>query len=207
MIGFFNYTTWLTYLSLLSATFGIFSCINGDTDVAIYCLLLSGFLDTFDGKVARSKKNRSEREKSFGVQIDSLTDLVCFGVLPVCVGLSIGLSNTFWYFAFGAYVLAGMIRLAFFNVLEEERKFITFEQSKGYIGLPITTASLIFPITYLLKHVFPHKYVIIYGICMIITSCLFITKMKIKKPGVYALSLILVLGATALVLIIINARR
>lgn len=207
MIGFFNYTTWLTYLSLLSATFGIFSCVNGDTDVAIYCLLLSGFLDTFDGKVARSKKNRSEREKSFGVQIDSLTDLVCFGVLPVCVGLSIGLSNTFWYFAFGAYVLAGMIRLAFFNVLEEERKFITFEQSKGYIGLPITTASLIFPIVYLLKYVFPHKYVVIYGICLIITSCLFITKMKIKKPGVYALSLILVLGTTALVLIIINARR
>lgn len=78
---FYNYTVWMTYASLVSGGIGIYFSLSGHPLIAIICLLLSGFLDMFDGKIARTKKNRTEIEKQFGIQIDSLTDLVCFAVL------------------------------------------------------------------------------------------------------------------------------
>ena len=91
MIGFYDYTVILTYLSLLSGTTGIMLCLNGvgHPYLGMFFLLFSGLCDTFDGKVARSKKNRTEQMKKFGIQIDSLSDLVAFGVLPACIGISL----------------------------------------------------------------------------------------------------------------------
>lgn len=66
MIGFYDYTVILTYLSLLSGTTGIMLCLNGvgHPYLGMFFLLFSGLCDTFDGKVARSKKNRTEQMKS-----------------------------------------------------------------------------------------------------------------------------------------------
>ena len=76
LIGFYDYTVILTYLSLISAVGGIALVTSGHPILATFCLLFSGLCDMFDGKVARSKKNRTAEEKSFGIQIDSLTDVV-----------------------------------------------------------------------------------------------------------------------------------
>ena len=87
MIGFYDYTVILTYLSILSGTTGIILCLNGigHPYLGMFFLLFSGLCDTFDGKVARTKKNRTEKMKKFGIQIDSLSDLIAFGVLPACI--------------------------------------------------------------------------------------------------------------------------
>ena len=83
MTGVYDYTVILTYLSLISANIGIFVALcDSKIYVAALCLMLSGLFDAFDGKVARTKKNRTDYEKKFGIQIDSLTDIVAFGVLP-----------------------------------------------------------------------------------------------------------------------------
>ena len=93
--------------------------------------MFSGLCDAFDGKVARTKKNRSDVEKNFGIQIDSLTDVVAFGVLPACIGYAMLRKFPFMerfplisvFFAIMLiYMLAAMIRLAYFNVMEEERQ-------------------------------------------------------------------------------------
>ena len=83
MIGYYNYTVWLTYLSLISAALGIGASLHGigHPYIGIFFLMLSGLCDAFDGRVARRKKDRTEEEKKFGIQIDSLADLVAFGVL------------------------------------------------------------------------------------------------------------------------------
>ena len=88
MIGFYDYTVVLTYLSLVSAGLGIFISLNGDGHpyIGVFFLLFCGLCDAFDGKVARTKKDRTEEECKFGIQIDSLSDLVAFGVLPACIG-------------------------------------------------------------------------------------------------------------------------
>ena len=76
MIGFYNYTVILTYMSLISAITGMTFAHAGVFGAAIFCLALSGFFDMFDGKVARRKKDRTDDEKLFGIQLDSLS--ACF---------------------------------------------------------------------------------------------------------------------------------
>lgn len=145
MIGFYDYTVILTYMSLLSAIGGMTLAMSGHPLIATLCLLFCGLCDMFDGKVARTKKNRTREEKNYGIQIDSLSDIVAFGVLPATI--SIALCRAVWYvFLFAAFfVLAGLIRLAYFNVTEELRQQETDECRKSYTGLPITASALIFP--------------------------------------------------------------
>ena len=90
MIGFYDYTVILTYISLLSGAMGIIVCLHGigHPFLGVFFLMISGLCDTFDGRVARSKKNRTSQEISFGVQIDSLADMVAFGMLPPCIGVA-----------------------------------------------------------------------------------------------------------------------
>ena len=90
MIGFYNYSVILTYISLISSVFGMSQAIHGRFKVAVFCLALSGLCDMFDGKIARSMKNRTEDEKSFGIQIDSLCDVVCFGIFPAMICYLLG---------------------------------------------------------------------------------------------------------------------
>lgn len=75
MIGFYDYTVILTYISLASSILGMISACYARIGWAIFFLGMSGLLDTFDGKVARTKKNRTEDQKRFGIQIDSLCDI------------------------------------------------------------------------------------------------------------------------------------
>ena len=69
MIGFYDYTTILTYLSLLSASCGIVVSLAGPGHpfAACFFLMFCGACDAFDGKVARTKKNRTEDAKGFGI--------------------------------------------------------------------------------------------------------------------------------------------
>ena len=87
-LGFYNYTVWLTYFSLVSGILGIIVLLSGGGHpyLGTFFLLFLGLCDAYDGKVARMKKVRIEEEKAFGIQIDFLADMVAFGVLPACIG-------------------------------------------------------------------------------------------------------------------------
>lgn len=80
MLGVYDYTVVLTYISLMISIGGMMFAVNGHLHLGVMCLAISGLCDMFDGKIARTKKNRTEDEKRFGIQIDSLSDIVCFGV-------------------------------------------------------------------------------------------------------------------------------
>ena len=183
MIGFYDYTVILTYMSLISSVTGIIMALNGRPVWAIFCLMFSGLCDMFDGKVASTKKNRTDDHKNFGIQIDSLCDIVCFGVFPVVIGYSLNIRSIFGYVCMALYVLAGVIRLAYFNVCTEKKQK---KQGVIYIhGLPITSAALIFPILMLVSNIFGFgaKIALIYEIVLAITAILFVIDIKIQKPG------------------------
>ena len=78
MIGVYDYTVLATYLSLAFGVSGILAAMNGSPYSALLCLMVSGLLDAFDGRIARTKKNRTEQEKRFGIQIDSLNDCLLY---------------------------------------------------------------------------------------------------------------------------------
>ena len=122
MIGVYNHSVIVTYLGVALAVSGMVFSFNGYAEYAILCLALAGACDTFDGKIARAMKNRTEDMIIFGVQIDSLCDMVCFGVTPAVIAYNLGL-QTPWGIAIEIiFVICGAIRLAYFNTLEELKK-------------------------------------------------------------------------------------
>lgn len=191
----------------------------------MFFLLFSGLCDTFDGKVARTKKNRTEKMKKFGIQIDSLSDLIAFGVLPACIGIALlrcGLRTQmpfgFTRFIFEKnpmlvqiiltiiavlYVLAAMIRLAYFNVMEEEGENKDEKGEKIYMGLPVTSAALIFPAVLLVHILVRADLTLLYFGVMIVTGLLFICKFHIKKPKGKGIAVLVLLGILEFIILIL----
>ena len=224
MIGVFDYTVVLTYLSLLSAAMGILISLQGSGHpyLGVFFLMFCGLCDAFDGKVARMKKDRTDLEKSFGVQIDSLSDLVAFGMLPACIGaamirvspvlrelgesmkgspwvavLSIGL-----YVISLLFVLAALIRLAYFNVTEEERQKKEGGVRAFYTGLPVTSSALIFPTILLLQYLLPVDITPLYFGAMLLTGIAFLAKFQLKKPGMKGILIMIAIGAVEFALMV-----
>ena len=130
-----------TTANLFSGFFGIVNAINGRFEMAALAILFSGVFDILDGKVARLTKATSR----FGVEYDSLADLVAFGVGP---GLLVYLwalrpfGRLGWLAAF-VFVACGALRLARFNVQ------VGTVSSKHFVGLPIPGAAMMVATTVL----------------------------------------------------------
>ncbi len=181
-IGFYDYTVVLTYMSLISAVLGAIFAHKGLLARAMLCLFLSGFCDAFDGKVARTKKNRTDDEKAFGIQLDSLCDVVSFGMAPAFSLYCMGVSSTVGIVILCAYCVCAVIRLAFFNVQEAKRQQVESGANKYYRGLPVTTSAIIFPVFYLLKPLLPGSvFVACLYVLAALTAFLFILDFKVKK--------------------------
>ena len=180
---------------------------NGHPYIWGFVLLFCGLCDTFDGKVTRAKKNRTDREKAFGVlpasiavglltsdgiQIipfpeDRLVDLYTIGFLVIVI----------------LYVLAALIRLAFFNVLDEEKRDSGDVVPKGYVGLPVTSAALIFPVALLMHYFIPKDLSNLYIALLLVTGFLFLGKFRVQKPGKRMLTVLLIMGAAEFVLLLL----
>ncbi|MEA4814126.1 MAG: CDP-alcohol phosphatidyltransferase family protein [Oscillospiraceae bacterium] len=113
MLGFYNYTVILTYVGMLASFLGIMFAIDGSILQALLCLMISGFCDMFDGRVASTMK-RTRNEKNFGIQIDSLSDLICLGVLPAVIVHTLSPRNIIVSCICGLYLLCALILLLLF---------------------------------------------------------------------------------------------
>lgn len=207
MIGFYDYTVVLTYLSLVCSVFGMTQAIDGRFRTAIVCLALSGLLDMFDGKVARTKKNRTDDQKLFGVQIDSLCDVVCFGVFPAMICYILGVRGILGTVVIAYYCVCSVIRLGFFNVLETNRQREEDGANKYYHGLPITTMAIVLPLVFLLNFYISEwafKWVLLGT--LLIVGTLFIVNFKLRKPSNKLLSLIVFVVGCAVAVILLFSR-
>ena len=206
MIGFYNYTVILTYISLLISAVGIGFAVTGDPFTALFCLLASGICDMFDGKIARTRKKSTEEEKRFGIQLDSLCDIVCFGVLPASVAISMTSTAALcdriavWAVS-GLYVLCALIRLAYFNVTEETRQATEGGRRTHFMGVPVTTAAVIFPLFYALSVLAPAPLAPwLYPAVILITAVAFITPVKVRKSHTVGLAVLGLIGLLEAVL-------
>ena len=184
-LGFYDYTVILTYMSLAFAVTGILLTDSGQFSQAVLCLVACGICDAFDGAVARTKKNRTEDEKSFGIQLDSLVDVVSFGVFPALMSCRMGPGSFVSVIIAVAYSICAVIRLAFFNVQEAKRQQQEAGCRKTYRGLPVTAVSVIYPLVYATRFVLPEAvFGIVLTMIMALTAFLFILDFSVKKPDV-----------------------
>ncbi|HNZ62783.1 MAG TPA: CDP-alcohol phosphatidyltransferase family protein, partial [Bacillota bacterium] len=116
-LGFANRAMPVTFTAVVCGVLGMWLALCGRVDAGMICLMMAGVFDMFDGPIARGKKERVPDEKRFGIELDSLADVINFGFVPPVVLYAFGLSQ--WYFIpiFLLYLLAGITRLAYFNVL------------------------------------------------------------------------------------------
>ncbi|WP_457562091.1 CDP-diacylglycerol--serine O-phosphatidyltransferase [Caminibacter pacificus] len=126
------------FFTALSAFFGVMAIIASSQqkfEKAFIYIVLSLIADGLDGRVARMTNTTSK----FGVEFDSLADLVAFGVAPAMM-LFFAAGHEFGRFGAlvsGLYVVFGAIRLARFNVTTGEL------DPRYFIGLPIPTAAVV----------------------------------------------------------------
>ena len=181
-VGFWNVSVILTYIELCIAVGSICLSADGKLRGAVIGLALCGICDMFDGKIARAI-SRTKDAQVFGIQIDSLCDLVSFGVLPSAIGHGFGITG--WgTVILMLYTLAAVIRLGYFNVTEQKRQEETAENRKFFEGLPVTWAAVIVPLTSLLRLCAAEKMPWIMGIVLGVTGFCFIARIRVKKPQI-----------------------
>lgn len=205
-LGFYDYTVVLTYCGMLSAVIGIFLAMNGSFTASMIALMCAGICDMFDGAVASTKKGRSVQEKTFGIQIDSLSDLISFGVMPgMFVYCMAGMQKAAAVCA-AVFILAALIRLAFFNVLEEERQRQTTGRRESYLGVPVTTIALLLPLLYILRCFgIIGASAVPFEILLVITACGFLAPISLKKPHIVGKIVMIIVGISELAALIIAA--
>lgn len=217
MIGYYNYTVILTYLGLAASLTGILLLFAGSCPlpVAICLLLFAGLCDMFDGRVARTMK-RTSMQENFGVQIDSLSDLICFGVFPACIVYRLGQHRHFLIPVLVFFVICGLVRLAFFNVRNIEQKYNPEANLDNcFVGLPITCSSLLVPLLYACRPYFilygkgPYRnllYAVFLAVTMALCAFAFISPFRIRKPTKKGMLFLVLLGCLILAAVILSYR-
>ena len=202
MIGFYNYTVLLTYLGMLVSLVGLAFARSGHITNALLCLLFAGLCDMFDGKVAATK-TRTDEERHFGIEIDSLSDLISFGILPAVIVVFMVWEDMRMLPIAAFYVLCALIRLAYFNVDEMGRQKETSAPRREYRGLPVTSIALILPLVSCLAGRACENRIWMLMPTMFITAIAFITPFKLKKPGNLGKT-VMGIGGLALFLLLIG---
>ncbi len=130
------FPSFFTLMNLLSGFFAIIQIHEGNLTYGCWLIVLAGFFDLLDGLMARLARATSP----FGVELDSLSDIVSFGVAPGFLLYTFGLNamNTLGTLLASLLAVTGAVRLARYNVLQEDH-----EQKGDFVGLPIPVAALL----------------------------------------------------------------
>lgn len=201
IIGKWNKSVIMTYIGMSFSILGIYFSFNKNILYALSCLIVAGLCDLVDGAIARKCK-RDESEKQFGIELDSLVDVISFIAFPIVIYINMGLNNWYYIPLYMIYSISGICRLAYFNIsLEEDNKDIPV---KYYTGLPVTFAALLIPIFYLFSYLIPNNFHNIYfTLILLIISFLFILNIKIKKPSLKIYPLFFILAIIVLILFLV----
>ncbi|BAB05029.1 CDP-diacylglycerol--serine O-phosphatidyltransferase [Halalkalibacterium halodurans] len=156
-----------TIINLSCGVFAILFTLQGELRVSLLFITIAAVFDRLDGAAARKFDCASD----FGKQLDSLTDIISFGVAPA---LMIYHAILFDFGYAGAlftvfYIACGAIRLARFNITENHNSFI---------GLPITAAGCILTLLYLAVGYWP-DYTFMFAI--LILSFLMVSTIRVRK--------------------------
>jgi archaetidylserine synthase len=134
---------------LSCAVLGIYYAILGNFPVAIIGVLWAVLFDWADGIVARQMMGRTDHHRAFGGQLDSLIDIVSFGVFPAIFLLSYG-KFSLWFLP-GAFLIvaASALRLSYFNIFG-------LVDDKTYMGLALDNNVIILAFVFLFEGFISH---------------------------------------------------
>ena len=162
-------------VGLLCSVLAIYCAIAGMFHAAMIGMIWAVFFDWSDGIIARRMKGRTEEQGLYGAQLDSLIDIVSFGICPATVLLSYGDFSP-WYMP-GAFIIiaASVIRLSYFNV------FGLVDKST-YMGFPLDNNIIILVFTFLFSGLFSQVvFSIVIYILLLLLAALNVSSLKTPK--------------------------
>lgn len=212
-IGYFNLANSVTLLGLVSSVMAIFCASQGVQDekmfkLAIVMFLFAGLCDMFDGKIARGSGARQRREKIYGIQLDSLADVVSFGVVPTLIvyNMGYGKGEYDWIdlIIYLIFIICGATRLAYFNT--QALSDTPDLNMKYFTGLPIPFSCVALPVLVLLTTIIKDFGVTqwLFRIFFLFTGIAYVLRIKIKKFSMKTLLVVCVFEIICIVLLLLS---
>ena len=141
-IGHYNPADLITMAGLVCSVVACFLLAQGHYIVSMVFYILALLADTFDGKVARKLNIQDPHEKSYGIQLDSICDMVSFGVVPAVMAFMLGYNSPFDVIIYAIFVTCGAIRLAHYNT--DAVLSAPGEKHNSFTALPLPHSAMYF---------------------------------------------------------------
>ncbi len=165
----------MTLLGLSSGVLGIYFALVENFPAAVIAMLWAVLFDWYDGPVSRRIPRRSNIIKSVGAKMDSLVDIVSLAICPAIILLSYGEFSPWFFPGALVIVMAGVVRLAYFDIFGVDKD--------GTIaGLSLDITPLVVALVFLLEGVMNHDAfaVLLYTI-IVVLSFLHVAPFKMRK--------------------------
>ena len=199
-IGYYSLANAVTLFGLISSVTACFLAANGNFKLALYMLFLACLCDSFDGKIARATK-RTPQQKYYGVQLDSLCDVISFGLTPCFIAFSFGFNGWLDVLIYGIFIVCGAIRLAYFNTIANEHPS---KAMKTFKGVPIPISTMVITLLFLFTTFLPASVTVwFFRIALFALAVGFILNIKIKKPTLKRGAILLLIEIVLLLILVI----
>jgi len=210
MFRFFDLANAISLAALLAAAACSCLAISRFPAFAVVALMLAGLLDLFDGPVAR-RLPRTDEQRRFGRQIDSLVDVCSFGFAPLVLLFTLGLNQPLDWVLLGLFVCCAVWRLAYFEAVGTETvgmESAGMERTHRYFtGLPTTYVALVLPLVFLTAFAGPTWLVMSLRCATLLLALAMVAPFRVRKPGALAYGMFVLLAVCIAVVLITHGPR
>lgn len=186
----------ITLLGIICSITGMLLCFIGKSGYAAVLLIISGICDGFDGYFAK-KTRKPNQSSEYGVELDSLADIVCAGVFPVVLSMSLGFTKWYSLIIYILFIMCGITRLTYYNVNSSTKNYFN--------GVPITVSAFLIPIVYFVfrNAVDSLPFMIALMSSFVLLSISYVTNIKVKKPTLKQRTVLSIVGIIICLIIVI----
>jgi len=165
----------VTLLGLISGVLGIYFALVGNFPVSIIAMLWAVLFDWYDGPIAQRMPGRSNTLKSIGAKMDSLVDIVSLAICPSIILLSYGDFSAWFFPGALAIVMAGVVRLAYFDTFGVDKN--------GTIaGLSLDITPFVVALVFLLEGILGHSaFSVLLYVTIVVLSFLHVAPFRMHK--------------------------
>jgi len=183
MFSFIHVSNLVTYMSLAFGILAVLESKGNAYALTAFFIGASCLCDLFDGLWA-SRFKRGDNEKKVGAELDSLSDAIVFGAVPVFSLVACGQVGILFYLCSLAYFISCVTRLSYYNVFSQEDR-------EGFLGIPTTIIGILWMPVFLIPSLRN-----LTSVWLIIFAGLMVMPVKIRRPGrTFFISLVCVLLA------------
>ncbi len=180
VIGYYNLANFVTLAGLMFAVLSCFMVASGNLFLTVLFLGLAALCDSMDGRIARANPSATKRSRFYGVQLDSLCDMVSFGVVPCFIAYLMGYNGVLDIILYLLFAACGATRLANFNT--EAALDSGDMKMNHFTGVPIPVSAMLFPLL-VIVHMLVGPLSILFRLAFLVVGVGYIIRIRIPKPS------------------------